>query len=91
MLGELSRRYGDDVRFVGINYQDDRDAARGWVREYGVTYPSLYDRRGRTAVDLGYPFIPDTYVVDRDGVIRWAVFGATDEGELSRLIDDVLA
>jgi len=90
MLVDLAHRY-DDVRFLGINYDDDLDAARGWVREFDVPYPSLYDRSGRTAADLGYPFIPDTYVVDRDGTIRWVVFGATDEEELSGLIEDVLA
>ena len=91
VLVELAHRYEGEVRFVGINYQDDRDAARDWVQEYDVPYPHLYDPHGRTAVDLGYPFIPDTYVVDRDGVIRWVVFGATDEAQLDGLIADVLA
>jgi cytochrome c biogenesis protein CcmG, thiol:disulfide interchange protein DsbE len=90
MLVELAERYEGDVRFAGINYQDDRDAASGWISTYEVEYPNLYDRRGRTAVDFGYPFIPDTYVVDREGRMRWVVFGATDEAELVRLIEDVL-
>lgn len=90
-LVRLADRYQNQVRFLGINYQDDRDAARAWVEEFGVPYPSLYDPSGRTAVDLGYPFLPDTYVVDREGRIRWVVFGASDEQELRGLIDDVLA
>jgi len=91
-LVRLADRYEDDgVRFLGINYQDDRHAARAWVQEFGVPYPSLFDPSGRSAADLGFPFLPDTYVVDRGGTIRWAVFGATDAQELSGLIDDVLA
>jgi DsbE subfamily thiol:disulfide oxidoreductase len=90
-LVRLADRYQGEVRFLGINYQDDRDAARAWVEEFGVPYPSLYDPSGRTAVDLGFPFLPDTYVVDREGTIRWVVFGASDEKELSGLIDDLLA
>jgi cytochrome c biogenesis protein CcmG, thiol:disulfide interchange protein DsbE len=90
MLVDLAHRY-ENVRFLGVNYRDDRDAAKDWVREFDVPYPSVYDRSGRTAADLGYPFIPDTYVVDRGGTIRWVVFGATDEAELSGLIEDVLA
>jgi DsbE subfamily thiol:disulfide oxidoreductase len=90
-LVRLADRYQNQVRFLGINYQDDRDAARAWVEEFGVPYPSLYDPSGRTAVELGYPFLPDTYVVDREGRIRWVVFGASDERELRGLIDDVLA
>jgi DsbE subfamily thiol:disulfide oxidoreductase len=90
-LVRLADRYRDEVRFLGINYQDDRDAARAWVEEFAVPYPSLYDPSGRTAVELGYPFLPDTYVVDRDGRIRWVVFGESDEQELQGLIDDLLA
>jgi DsbE subfamily thiol:disulfide oxidoreductase len=92
MLVELARRYEDDgVRFLGINHRDDLDAAKAWTEEFGVPYPSLYDPSGRTAVDLGYPALPDTYVVDRQGTIRWVVFGATDEKQLEGLIDRVLA
>jgi DsbE subfamily thiol:disulfide oxidoreductase len=91
-LVRLADRYEDEgVRFLGINYQDDRDAAKGWIEEFEVPYPSLFDPSGRTAADLAYPALPDTYVVDREGTIRWAVFGATDGPELADLIDDVLA
>ena len=92
VLVRLADRYHNDgVRFLGINYQDDRDAARAWVREFEVPYPSLFDPAGRSAADLGFPALPDTYVVDRDGTIRWVVYGAFDERELTRMIDDVLA
>ena len=92
MLVELAQRYGDQgVRFLGINHRDDLDAAKAWIEEFGVPYPSLYDPAGRTAADLGYPALPDTYVVDRQGTIRWVVFGQTDEKELEGLIDDLVA
>lgn len=92
VLVRLADRYQDDgVRFLGINYQDDRDAARAWIREFEVPYPSLFDPSGRSASTLGFPALPDTYVVDPGGTIRWVVFGETDERELARMIDDVLA
>lgn len=91
-LVRLAGRYeGEGVRFLGINYQDDRDAAKAWIEEFAVPYPSLFDPSGRTAVDLGFPALPDTYVVDRAGTIRWVVYGETDERELAGLIEDVLA
>jgi DsbE subfamily thiol:disulfide oxidoreductase len=90
-LVQLADHFEDDgVRFLGINYFNDRDAARAWVREFEVPYPSLYDPTGRTAADLGYPALPDTYVVDPEGTIRWVVFGETDERELRGLIEHVL-
>ncbi len=92
MLVDLADRYrGDGVRFLGINYQDDRDAARGWIREFEVPYPSLFDPTGGFAADLGFPALPDTYVVDREGTIRWVVYGETDAQEVTRMVDDVLA
>jgi DsbE subfamily thiol:disulfide oxidoreductase len=91
-LVRLTARYeGNGVRFLGINYQDDRDAAKAWIREFEVPYPSLFDPAGRSAADLGFPALPDTYVIDRHGTIRWVVYGAFDERELTRMIDDVLA
>jgi DsbE subfamily thiol:disulfide oxidoreductase len=91
-LVRLADRYrGDGVRFLGINYQDDRDAARAWVRDFRVPYPSLFDPPGRSAADLGFPALPDTYVVDPGGTIRWVVYGETDERELTGLIEEVLA
>jgi thiol-disulfide isomerase/thioredoxin len=90
-LMRLHRRYGETVGFLGINYRNDDAAAREWVRQYGVTYPSLSDPAGRTARDLGYPYLPDTYVVDATGTIRFVVFGETKEQQLAALIDQVLA
>lgn len=77
------------MEFLGINYRDDREAAAAWIEAFGVTYPSLFDPGGRTAL-LSFPFVPDTYIVDEDGVIRYTIFGETTEDELTGLIEDVL-
>ena len=79
------------VEFLGIDYQDDQAAAKAWIDQFNVPYPSLFDPAGRTAAQLKYPYLPDTYVVDRSGVIRYAIFGRTTQQELSGLIDEVLA
>jgi thiol-disulfide isomerase/thioredoxin len=91
-LQRLANHYGTRVGFMGINYQDDRIAAARWADdEFRVSYPSLYDPSGKTASQLGYPYLPDTYVVDRSGTIRWAIQGETNEQELRGLIDQLLA
>jgi cytochrome c biogenesis protein CcmG/thiol:disulfide interchange protein DsbE len=80
------------VRFLGIDYRDDRATARGWQDDrFRLPYRSLYDPKGLTASDLGFPYLPDTYVVDASGTVRWEIFGATDRQELSGLIDQLLA
>jgi DsbE subfamily thiol:disulfide oxidoreductase len=91
-LQRLHARYADrGVAFLGINYRNDEDKARAFVETTGVTYPSLVDHAGAWADDLGFVGLPDTYVVDRDGTIRYAIFGRTDEIELAGLLDELLA
>ena len=79
------------VEFLGVDYRDDRAAAERWIEDFGVPYPSLYDPDGRTAALLGFPFLPDTYVVDASGTMRYAIYGETSAEELSGLIEEVLA
>ncbi len=91
-LTALASRYGDRVVFIGINYRDDGAAAKRWVTdEFDVPYPSMLDPSGKTATALDYAFLPDTYVIDASGTIRWAIYGETDGRELAGLIDGVLA
>lgn len=91
-LTRLARRYGDRVAFMGINYRDEKAGAQRWVNdEFDVPYPSLFDPSGRSAVDLAFDALPDTYVVDRSGTIRWLIFGGATEEELGGLIDGLLA
>jgi cytochrome c biogenesis protein CcmG/thiol:disulfide interchange protein DsbE len=91
-LERLYRAYHDrGVAFLGINYRDDDAAARAWVREFDVSYPSIVDRPGAFADDLGFPALPDTFLVDRDGTIRYVAFGETNEQELRPLLDELLA
>ena len=91
-LQRVQARYEDrGVEFVGVDYRDDRAAAERWIERFGVTYPSLYDPQGRTAATLGFPFLPDTYLVDATGTMRYVVYGETSAEELSGLIDGLLA
>ena len=64
---------------------------RAVVDEYDVPYPSLFDPHGQTAALLGFPYLPDTYVVDAAGTIRWRSTARPTKQELSGLIDEVLA
>ena len=87
----LQQHYGSRVGFVGIDYRDDASAAKAWLEQFGVLYPSLSDPSGRYAKDLGFPFLPDTYVVDASGTIRFAIFGETNGPQLTGLVDTLLA
>ncbi len=90
----VARRYeADGVRFLGVDTLESSTAQSSeWIRRYQVPYPSIQDPSGRFAASLGYVGMPATYVVDREGTIRFSIVGAaTSEATLSGLIDQVLA
>jgi len=92
-FANVARRYSrDGVRFLGVNPGDNTAQALEWVRHYRVPYPTISDPSQRYAASLGYVGMPATYVVDRDGTMRFSIVGAqTSEATLSGLIDQVLA
>ncbi len=49
MIARLWRRYGGQVRFLGIDVEDSRGDARAFVRRYGLRYPSIFDKRARSS------------------------------------------
>ena len=68
-----------DARLVGVNIRDDQGAAVSYLEEFGVGYPSLFDRPATLAARLGAlgPQAPPyTLVVDAQGRVAARVFGA---------------
>jgi len=60
----------------GLNYKDKRDEAIEWLRRYGDPYQaSLFDADGRVGIDYGVYGGPETYVIDKQGVIRYKRIG----------------
>jgi thiol-disulfide isomerase/thioredoxin len=49
----LSQRYRSEVAFVGLDSQDSRSNAEGFLREFPVDYPSIYDRSAGQAASIG--------------------------------------
>jgi cytochrome c biogenesis protein CcmG, thiol:disulfide interchange protein DsbE len=61
---------------IGLNYKDARENALPWLRRNGDPYKlSVYDAEGRIGIDYGVYGVPETYVIDRKGVIRYKHIG----------------
>ena len=59
------------IQIYGLNYKDTRDDAKRWLQMYGDPYlANAFDAEGRTGIDWGVYGTPETFVVDRQGVIR---------------------
>ncbi len=56
----------------GLNYKDQGQAARGWLANLGDPYTAtLVDADGRVGIDYGVYGVPETFIIDRQGVIRY--------------------
>ena len=64
------------VPVYGLNYKDKREDALAWLKEFGNPYLlSATDTDGRVGIDYGVYGVPETYLIDRDGVIRYKQIG----------------
>lgn len=61
---------------VGLNYKDAPEDARSWLRKHGDPFASIAaDRSGRVALDYGVYGVPETFLIDAQGVIRFKHVG----------------
>jgi len=58
---------GRGAIFLGVNIWDKESDARGFLNEFGITYPNVMDPNGAVAIDYGLRGVPETFFVDRAG------------------------
>ena len=64
------------VPIYGLNYKDKRDDAIGWLDKFGNPYTrSLSDSESLVGIDFGVYGVPETFVIDKEGVIRFKQIG----------------
>lgn len=93
-LTAASTTYGEDgVHFIGILYQDNERPAVAFLDELGrgENYTYLVDEDSRATVELGVFGVPETFFVDREGIVRGRVQGEVTPAVLFQALEDVLA
>ncbi|WP_312974657.1 DsbE family thiol:disulfide interchange protein [Stutzerimonas nitrititolerans] len=76
----LNKLAAQGVVVYGVNYKDDSDAARQWLAQLGNPYRfSVEDPEGSLGINLGVYGAPETFVIDRQGIVRDKFVGAIDE------------
>ena len=64
------------ARVVGLNFKDEPEQALAWLARFGNPYTlSVQDREGRLGADYGLSVVPETYVIDKQGVVRYKRVG----------------
>lgn len=73
-LMNLAKKFS--VIIYGLNYKDDENAAKAWLSKYGNPYRIIVmDKEGKTGIDWGVYGTPETFVIDRHGIIRFKQVG----------------
>lgn len=73
-LMELAR--SGDIPIFGLNYKDERNDAIAWLKRHGNPYrASGFDHEGRVGIEWGVYGVPETFIVDAQGVIRYKHIG----------------
>ncbi|MBK9703764.1 MAG: DsbE family thiol:disulfide interchange protein [Betaproteobacteria bacterium] len=64
------------VPIIGLNYKDEPAAGMKWLAQNGDPYNlSVVDRDGRVGIDFGVYGVPETFVIDKQGTIRYKQIG----------------
>ncbi|MBB3101801.1 DsbE family thiol:disulfide interchange protein [Azomonas macrocytogenes] len=76
----LNKLAGQGILIHGINYKDDNAAARKWLEQFHNPYQlDIRDEQGSLGLDLGVYGAPETFFIDKQGIIRHKYVGAIDE------------
>ena len=85
LLVEMSRR--NVVPIVGLNYKDKREDGVQWLARFGNPYMlSAHDVEGRVGIDYGVYGVPETFVIDKAGVVRYKQIGPITPEALEKTI-----
>ena len=77
--------YAKTVPVYGLNYKDRPEDARAWLEELGDPYElSVSDLEGRVGMDFGVYGAPETYLIDKGGMIRHRHVGVVTRGVWSK-------
>jgi cytochrome c biogenesis protein CcmG/thiol:disulfide interchange protein DsbE len=82
---ELAR--SGSVPIFGLNHKDRREDALKWLARHGDPYRMIArDPDGRVSIDYGVYGVPETFVIDKEGIIRYKHIGPVDRNVLENRI-----
>ena len=80
-----------NVLLLGVNYLDTEREALGFLSAYGVTYANGIDLKQEIAHQYRITGVPETFIVDKKGIVREAFIQPITERQLSDVLDRLLA
>jgi len=82
------------VKIIGLNYKDEDEKAKQWLGRLGNPYAlNIVDAEGRMGLNLGVYGAPETFVVDKTGIIRYRHAGDLNarvwQGQMAPIFDSL--
>jgi len=75
------------VPIIGLNYKDEQQDALSWLNQYGNPYSTVaVDRQGQIGIEFGVYGVPETFVIDKKGIIKLKHIGPLSREDLEREI-----
>jgi DsbE subfamily thiol:disulfide oxidoreductase len=75
------------IALVGINYKDQPEDARAWLEKLGNPYDAIgSDREGLVGIDFGVYGVPESYLIDKQGVIRYKQTGPLTPEDIQNIV-----
>jgi cytochrome c biogenesis protein CcmG, thiol:disulfide interchange protein DsbE len=91
VLNSLAQQQKNAV-IVGLNYKDDPKDAKNWLQSLGNPYNvSILDQEGRIGIDWGVYGVPETFVIDKKGLIRYKHTGPITEEDVPQIFLPLIA
>ncbi len=85
LLVDMAKK--QEVPIVGLDYKDQRTDRMKWLSTHGDPYlVSAFDDEGKVGIDYGVYGVPETFVIDKQGVIRYKQIGPITQEALERKI-----
>ncbi len=89
-FAEQESRLGNDgAELVTVVFRDDRDGVAEFFADEGGDWPVVYDDDGSIATAFGVTLVPETWLVDPNGVVRWRTISTVGADQLDSVIDQL--
>ena len=87
---EQERSLGNDgAELVTVVFRDDRDGVAEFFADEGGDWPVVYDDDGSIATAFGVTLVPETWIVDPNGIVRWRTISPVTADQLDSVIDQL--
>ena len=73
MLDWAAKKYAGQATFLGIVFEDNEQNTKRFLQQNGWSFVQLFDPKSTVAVDYGVSGVPETYFIDRNGIINHKV------------------